>query len=157
LNRLIKSLRFAHAAEIAAYHAYEGHWRSVSNKAEQDYIRGIQLDELEHIHAIEDMLRALGGKPNRVLDKMGFVVGEIIGILCYRSGWRLPMYVAGAMEKIGTASYEKIAIEAWQSGQGWMALRLFQMAGVEQAHEDYFKTVRLQKERSNVRLLPGEQ
>jgi rubrerythrin len=145
LNKLTKSLRFAHAAEIAAYHAYEGHWRSVSNQAEREYIRSIALDELEHIHIIEDMLRALRSGPSPFLDRMGLIIGEIIGILCYHTGWRLPMYVAGAMEKIGTRSYREIALEAAEQGRYPMVGCLMEMAKVEEEHEEYFEQLRKAK------------
>lgn len=145
MKKLIRQLRFAHAAEIAAYHAYEGHWRSVSNKAEQEYIQNIQLDELKHIYVIERMLEGLRAKPNPLLDKMGKIVGELIGIACFHTGWRLPMWVAGVMEKIGTASYKEIAMEACEQERYLMASQLIEMSKVEQAHEEYFDKLRKAK------------
>lgn len=142
MTKLVRQLRFAHAAEIAAYHAYEGHWRSTSNQAEQKYIQGIQLDELEHIHVIEQMLGALKSKPSKAMDFFGKIVGETIGLACFYSGWRLPMLVAGLMEKIGTASYKDIAISARKENQPIMAIQLTNMAQVEQEHEDYFEQLR---------------
>lgn len=139
MKKLIRQLRFAHAAEIAAYHAYEGHWRSVTNEAEQKHIQSIALDELKHIYTIEKMLTGLNAKPNRLLDKMGKVFGELIGFACYYSGWRLPMLVAGLMERIGTASYYDIAMEAVNEERYIMAYALLEMGKVEQEHEDYFK------------------
>jgi len=147
VKKLIRHLRFAHAAEIAAYHAYEGHWRSVSNQAEQDYIKTVALDELKHIFDLEKMLESLGYSTDSTLDKVGKVVGEVIGFLCYYTGWRLPMYVAFVMEKIGTASYEKIAIEAAEQGRTVMAFKLLEMGKVEAKHEAFFKTVRKQGDR----------
>ncbi|NJO48185.1 MAG: ferritin-like domain-containing protein [Leptolyngbyaceae cyanobacterium RM2_2_4] len=145
MKKLIRQLKFAHAAEIAAYHAYEGHWRSVSNQAEQAYIQKIALDELKHIYAIEKMLQGLQSKPSPVLDKMGKIVGELIGFACYYSGRRLPMLVAGLMEKIGTASYKDIANTAIDSERYIMATHLLEMAKVEQEHEEYFEQLRKAK------------
>lgn len=135
-------LRFAHAAEIAAYHAYEGHWRSVSNRAEQEYIQKIQLDELKHVYSIEKMLSSLQTCPDPLLDKAGKIVGELIGLACFYTGWRLPMWFAGVMEKIGTASYEDIALEAAEHKRYVMASALMEMAKVELEHEQYFEKLR---------------
>lgn len=145
MKKLIRQLKFAHAAEIAAYHAYEGHWRSVSNSAEQKYIQSIQLDELKHIYTIEKMLEGLQQKPNPLLDKAGKVVGELIGFACYYTGWRLPMWVAGVMEKIGTASYKDIAMTAIDNERYLMASVLMEMAKVEFQHEQYFEKLRRAK------------
>lgn len=145
MKKLIRQLKFAHAAEIAAYHAYEGHWRSVSNQAEQDYIKTIQLDELKHIYVLEKMLDGLQAKPNRFLDWCGKIVGETIGLACFYSGWRLPMWVAGVMEKIGTASYKDIALEAAEQGRYLMAASLMEMAKVEWEHDQYFEKLRKSK------------
>ena len=145
MKKLIRQLKFAHAAEIAAYHAYEGHWRSVSNQAEQDYIKTIQLDELKHIFTIEKMLEGIHAKPSPLLDKAGKIVGELIGFACYYSGWRLPMWVAGVMEKIGTRSYREIALEAAEQGRYLMAGCLMEMAKVEEEHEQYFEKLRRTK------------
>lgn len=142
MKKLIRQLKFAYAAETAAYHAYEGHWRSVSNRAEQEYIQKIQLDELRHIHTIDRMLSILGHRPNHTLTWCGKVVGELLGFACFYTGWRLPMWVAGVMEKIGTASYEKIAYQALDSGRPLLAVKLFEMAKVEAEHEQYFEKLK---------------
>lgn len=145
MKKLIRSLKFAHAAEIAAYHAYEGHWRSVSNKVEQDYLKKIQLDELKHIHTLDKMLESFDQVSNPILDTLGKFVGEVIGYMCYVTGWRLPMIVAGIMEKIGTSSYDKIALEAAEAGRPNLANRLMKMAQNEQEHEEYFENIRKKK------------
>lgn len=145
MKKLTRQLRFAHAAEIAAYHAYEGHWRSVSNEAEQKYIQSIQLDELKHIYALERMLEGIHSKPNKFLDWCGKVVGELLGFACYYSGWELPMLVAGIMEKIGTASYKDIAMEAAEQERYIMAAHLMEMARVEWEHDQYFEKLRKAK------------
>lgn len=145
MKKLIRQLKFAHAAEIAAYHAYEGHWRSVSNTAEQKYIQDIQLDELKHIYTLERMLEGLHVKPSPKLDWCGKAVGELIGFACFYTGWRLPMWVAGIMEKIGTASYKDIALEAADQERYVMAQALMEMAKVEWEHEQYFEQLRKAK------------
>lgn len=138
-------LKFAHAAEIAAYHAYEGHWRSVSNQAEREYIRKIALDELKHIRNIEVILSTMNSKPSKTLDVCGLIVGETVGLLCYYTGWRLPMIVAGLMEKIGKSSYNEIALEAADNGMTVLVVILLSMAENENEHETYFKRLREKK------------
>lgn len=138
-------LRFAHAAEIAAYHAYEGHWRSVSNEAESNYIKNIALDEKKHIHDLKRILNSFGYCPDAFLDKCGKLVGELIGFLCYYSGWRLPMLVAGVMEKIGANSYQDIAEEAADKKFYALAYKLMEMAKIEESHDEYFKQLRKSK------------
>lgn len=145
MKKLIRMLRFAHAAEIAAYHAYEGHWRSVSNEAERAHIRKIAMDELKHISMITAILASMKAKPSKFLDFCGMLVGETVGLGCYHSGWRLPMIVAGLMEKIGTASYHKIALEAADNGMVILTYILLDMAKVEDEHEAYFKKLRERK------------
>lgn len=135
-------LKFAHAAEIAAYHAYEGHWRSVSNQIERQYIQKIAFDELKHIGTLRAILATMNAKPNKFLDMCGKTVGEMVGFACYHTGWRLPMIVAGLMEKIGTSSYRKIAYEAAENGKRLLALQLMKMADNEDEHDAYFKELR---------------
>lgn len=142
MNKLIKMLKFAHAAEIAAYHAYEGHWRSVSNQEERQYIQKIAFDELKHIHDLTTILNSMESKPSKFLDTCGKIVGEIVGFACFYTGWRLPMLVAGMMEKIGTSSYRKIAMEAAENGKVGLAYQLRSMADNEDEHETYFKRLR---------------
>lgn len=138
----MSQLRFAHAAEIAAYHAYEGHWRSVSNEAERKYIQTIALDEKKHIRDLERMLDSFGYCSDAFLDKCGKIAGELAGLACYYSGWRLPVLVARFIEKIGAVSYENIAIEAAEQGKYVLASKLMEMAKVEQEHDEYFKKLR---------------
>lgn len=142
MKKLIRMLKFAHAAEIAAYHAYEGHWRSVSNQDEQKYIRKIQLDELKHIRTLKTVLVSIDSEPNGFLDHCGKIVGEIVGLACYHTGWRLPMLIAGLMEKIGTASYKNIALEAADNDMKILTVVLLEMAHVEDNHEKYFQQLR---------------
>lgn len=145
MKKLIRELKFAHAAEIAAHHAYEGHWRSVSDREEQEYIQKISLDELRHIHTLETILRHFGAKPNKFLDSCGYVVGEVVGLMCFVTGWRLPMWVAGVMEKIGKSSYKKIALHAADLGMKVLTSVLIDMAKNEDEHEAYFKRLRENK------------
>jgi len=153
MTKLVRKLRFAHAAEIAAYHAYEGHWRSTTNQREQEYIRNIALDEMKHIRDLERMLDCLGYCTDSTLDKAGKVVGEIIGFMCYYTGWRLPMWFAGVMEKIGTSSYKDIAEIAADEKRYAMAYKLMQMAKVEEQHEEYFQTVRKTNDKSKIQTI----
>lgn len=142
MKSLKSSLQFAHAAEIAAFYAYDGHWRSVSNPDQQDQIRKIQKEEAEHVRTIKAMLIQLKSEPNKKYDRIGIFVGKCIWHACFIFGWKSAMVIAGLMEKIGTRSYRDIAELADKEGQPEMSAKLLEMAKNEEEHEKYFNEVR---------------
>jgi len=58
--RLIAILQLAYSGELAAAHAYRGHWRSVSDEDERQSIKSIEEDEWRHRALVGEMLTALG-------------------------------------------------------------------------------------------------
>jgi demethoxyubiquinone hydroxylase (CLK1/Coq7/Cat5 family) len=136
---LIGMLQNAHAGEIAAYHAYEGHWKSLKDHKERKEIRKIQEEEMEHIELIEEFLKDLNSKPLFFLDLIFSFIGRVLSVMCYFTGYRLPMYVAKKIEQIGVENYNKMALEAREHGHHAMYLFLCDMSEVEQQHEKYFK------------------
>lgn len=139
MNKLIPMLQKAHSGELAAYYAYEGHWRSVSNKREKVKIRRIQRDELHHAQVVAKMLTFLGAKPNLMRDIAFITLGRILSVLCYVTGWLLPMKGALLIEKIGAASYWDTMDVAILEGQPNLALSLMFMASKEEKHKEYFE------------------
>ncbi len=131
-------LQNAHAGEIAAYRAYEGHWRSLKNIEESAQVKLIQKEELEHIHLIEEFLEDLGAKPNKFLDFIFSLIGRFLSAGCYVSGYFAPMYVARIIERIGKNNYNLMADEAHRLGLYTMCLFLRDMSEVEEDHEKYF-------------------
>ena len=59
-EKLIALLQLAYSGELAAAHAYRGHWRSVRNADEKMAIRNIEDDEWRHRKLVGEMLKGLG-------------------------------------------------------------------------------------------------
>jgi hypothetical protein len=143
MKKLIKMLQFAHAYEVAAYHAYEGHWRSVTNRNELDYLSEIDLNELDNIDVLEDILRQLGADTDWYMEHCAEYIGEFVGLLCYHTGWNIPKFVTKIMDRIGMFSYSRIATEALRNGLFEAHDDLMEIAGVESEHDRLFE--RLEK------------
>jgi len=137
--RLIKLLQQAYAIEIGAYEAYEGHWRSLKLPQERSQIQAIQLEELEHRENLDRMLKELKAEPNRAYNFMLLVIGKTISFGCKIMGYRLAMWGAGIMEKLGGFTYKQLAREARDEGYPWMACDLDDMQAAEERHEKFFK------------------
>lgn len=138
-QKLIKMLQHANAAEYGAYHAYVGHRdsvRSVYDKAQLDLI---MQEEMIHIKTTSLMLQDLGAEPSPWRILFFTIVGKTLGKLCHYTGYKLPMWGAGVIEKMGRNGYRKIALEANRLGQPRMRQVLIEMAEVEEEHEQYFK------------------
>lgn len=138
MKKLIKMLQFAHAYEVAAYHAYEGHWRSVTNRKEMDYLSEIELNELDNIDAIEEMLHSLDADRDWYLEYCAEYIGEFVGLLCYHTGWRIPKFITKTMEKLGVFSYKQIAKEAFKVAEFEIHDLLLEIAGAETEHDRLF-------------------
>lgn len=138
-DKLIRMLRHAHAAEHGAWWAYRGHMDSVVSNYEKSRFKIILKEESEHINMIEKMLFDFNTQPSRWQPRFFIIVGKTLGFMCKYTGYRLPMFVAGLMENIGTSSYDKIAKEANKLGQFSIGVILTEMAKTEQEHEEFFK------------------
>lgn len=138
MKKLISLLQNAHAAELAAYNAYEGHWKSTTNVDDRLHIKFIQREEEDHIFMLEYMLDRIGAKPNHFKDLIFITMGKIISIMCYISGRWAVMYGAGIMERIGATSYCEIAKIADEFGQKDFVETLCMMGYTEETHGEYF-------------------
>ena len=67
------------------------------------------------------------------------LVGKIIGLLCYVSGWFCPMYGAGWIERRNVHEYLDAAGYAARAGRTDLIEPLLQMAEVEWDHERFFR------------------
>jgi hypothetical protein len=56
-------LRLAYSGELAAAHAYRGHWRSLAAGDERERVRAIEAEEWHHRRQVGAMLAALGATP----------------------------------------------------------------------------------------------
>lgn len=149
MSKFIKLLKRAHAIEIGAYHAYEGHWRSLPNDSvSQNTIKAIQTDELNHKKAVAQMLKDLNAKSSPLLDTILWLIGKSISIACHFMGFRMAMWGAKIMEIMGANIYRKLVQIAVKERQYTMALGLSYMQRAEEDHERYIKTCLEQKELS---------
>lgn len=133
-RRLVALLRLAYAGELAAAHAYHGHWRSVSDAAERGRIREIEEEELHHRRQVGAMLHEMGVAPGRFRDLRAAAIGRTLGFLCHLSGWLCPMYGAGKLESRNIREYEAAARHAWNYGRREWVDCLLTMAEVEWDH-----------------------
>jgi rubrerythrin len=138
LRDLASALRRAHAGELAAFLAYQGHARSVEG-AESGEIAAIATQEMEHRRSVARMLEDLGAKPGRLREALFRVIGAVLGSLCRVSGWLLPMYGAGLLESGNIREYEEAAGLALAGGRPDLVPDLLRMAQVEWDHESYFR------------------
>ncbi len=139
-QKLIDLLRLAYSAELAAAHAYRGHWHSVSAADERDRIQQIENEEWHHRQLVGEMLDKLGMKPSRGREVRASVIGRVLGFLCHLTGWLAPMYGAGRLESSNIREYETAARYARDAGHDELVDCLLTMAEVEWEHEKYFRS-----------------
>lgn len=137
---LIALLQLAYSGELAAAHAYNGHWRSVTNAEERARIAEIEQDELHHRRLVGEMLASLGATPDRFREIRASVIGRTLSFLCHVSGWLAPMYGAGRLESSNVREYEMAATFARECGREDLIDCLLTMAEVEWEHEKYFRS-----------------
>ena len=136
---LVRVLQSACSGELAAIHAYRGHWKSVSVPAVRSRIQDIQREEWHHRTLVRGLLRELGAGPSPMREAVFWVIGKTIGLLCRIGGWFIPMYGAGRLEKSNIREYEDAARFAEQAGLTGMIDCLLTMAEVEWEHERFFR------------------
>ncbi|MBA2479837.1 MAG: ferritin-like domain-containing protein [Planctomycetes bacterium] len=139
-GKLIELLRLAHAGERAAAFAYAGHWRSVRDPDERAAIRAIEDEEWAHRRCLAGMLAGLGSRPALVREPIMATIGRLLGLGCFVSGWFLPMYGAGWIERRNVWENVTAARYAAAAGEDSLVEPLLRMAEVEWDHEQYFRT-----------------
>lgn len=140
-QKLISILQAAYSGELAAAHAYRGHWKSLSDPVEQEGIRRIEDEEWVHRERVGLILRELQSGPARLREVRMLMIGRTIGFLCHVIGWFLPMYFAGRLESRNVSEYESAAIYARRLGMAEFASELSIMATVEKEHEVFFMNI----------------
>ena len=137
---LVALLQLAYSGELAAAHAYNGHWHSVKNAGERARIAEIEQEELHHRKLVGEMLASLGAVPNRSREIRASLIGRTLSFLCHVSGWLAPMYGAGRLESGNVREYETAARFARECGREDLIDCLLTMAEVEWEHEKYFRS-----------------
>jgi hypothetical protein len=138
-ERLIYLLQNAHAGELAAYHAYDGHYKSVKDPAEKQEIKKIRDEEWEHRECVARLLQDLGAAPRPPREFLMKLVGLSIGLMCRIGGWLIPMYGAGKLESGNIVEYEVAARLAFEANRPEFIEDLLFMAEIEWDHELYFR------------------
>ncbi|MBV9215340.1 MAG: ferritin-like domain-containing protein [Acidobacteria bacterium] len=140
-QKLIRILQNAYSGEVAAAYAYRGHWKSLKDSAEKIRIKEIEAEEWDHRQRVGQWLDHLGAKPRAVRDKVFWTIGNILGPMCFVSGWFMPMYFAGRLESRNSVEYEYAAAFARELGMNDCVADLLDMACVEVEHEEFFHEV----------------
>ena len=138
-TKLIALLQLAYSGELAAAHAYRGHWKSVRSAAEKTAIQNIENDEWRHRKLVGEMLVNLENGPSRRRETRANLIGRTLGLLCHVTGWLAPMYGAGRLESRNIVEYETAARYARECGRSDLVDCLLEMAEVEWDHECYFR------------------
>ncbi|HUP60121.1 MAG TPA: demethoxyubiquinone hydroxylase family protein [Thermoanaerobaculia bacterium] len=139
LALLIRQLRAAYSAELAAGYAYRGHWHSVRDAAERERIRIIEEEEWHHRRLVGGLLTQLGARPSRMREVVFYASGRAIAAFCRLGPWFAAMYGAGRLERANIVEYEDAALSASRCGHDEMIDCLLTMAEVEWEHEKYFR------------------
>src|SRR5882762_1046288 len=138
-QKLIALLQLAYSGELAAAHAYRGHWKSVRNAEQKTAIQNIENDEWRHRKLVGEMLANLESGPSQRRETRANMIGRTLGFLCHVMGWLAPMYGAGRLESRNIREYETAARFARECGQNELVDCLLEMAEVEWDHEHYFR------------------
>jgi len=139
-TRLTTLLQLAYSGELAAAHAYRGHWHSVRNADERKAIQNIENDEWRHRELLGELLKSLAVEPNHRRETRAAIIGRTLSFLCHLTGWLAPMYGAGRLESRNVREYETAARHARDCGRSDMIDCLLEMAEVEWEHEFYFRS-----------------
>jgi demethoxyubiquinone hydroxylase (CLK1/Coq7/Cat5 family) len=137
--QLVEILQLAYSGERAAAYAYRGHWHSVSSPEERQRIQKIENEEWHHRRIVGEMLSTLGAAPDPWREIRASIIGRTLQALCHVSGWLLPMYGAGKLERRNIVEYEHAAQYALGSHRQEFIDCLLTMAEVEWEHEQYFR------------------
>jgi rubrerythrin len=135
---LIHTLQMAYSGEKAAGRAYNGHWHSLRNEAEQAEIRKIEDEEWAHRELVGNMLKTLDAAPQKWREVMMACIGYTVSTACFLIGWFMPMYFAGRLESANIEEYERAAVHASELGLIEFSQTLSELADVEAQHELYF-------------------
>ena len=138
--QLVEILQLAYSGELAAAYAYNGHWHSLSDRAERARVKTIEEEELHHRQLVGEMLKTLQAEADRHRELRASVVGRVLGFFCHLTGWLAPMYGAGRLESKNIVEYETAARYARDCGRTEFVDCLLTMAEVEWEHEYFFRS-----------------
>jgi demethoxyubiquinone hydroxylase (CLK1/Coq7/Cat5 family) len=141
VRALVGILQAAHAGELAAAYAYQGHWRSRWRRSDADArseILRIEGAEWHHRRLVHVLLDELGAGLDRRREVAMAMIGWTFGWLCFVSGRFFPMYFAGRLEAMNVGQYVDAAKHARAAGLDDAAAQLDDMVAEEARHEAWF-------------------
>lgn len=141
---LVAILQAAYSGELAAAHAYRGHWRSLwraRRAGARAEIRRIEQEEWHHRRLVGEILAELGSGPQRWREALMWSTGRFFGSLCFVGGWFGPLYAAGRLEAANVGQYEQAAVHADRADLDRYLPRLAEMVATEDRHEQYFASL----------------
>lgn len=115
-QKLIELLQKAFSGERAAALAYNGHWKSLEDETEIRIVKKIERDEWQHRARIGEMLFELNAKPLFIREKVFYLIGRSIGIICHFCGNFLASFFAGILESKNVDEYKQALIYAQEIG-----------------------------------------
>lgn len=140
-EQLITILQNAHAGELAAAYAYQGHQKSLwraKRRSDRAEIRRIEDAEWVHRAHVAAMLVELSAGPRRKRELLMGSVGRFFGTLCFVGGYFGPMYAAGRLEAMNVGEYLRARDAAEQLGLSHFVKLLEEMRVEEDRHERWF-------------------
>ncbi len=106
-TKLIELLQKAFSGEQAAALAYNGHWKSLKDETEIRIVKKIEADEWRHREQIRVMLVELNAEPLFRRDKVFYLIGRSIGIICHFCGRFCAAFFAGILENKNVEEYKE--------------------------------------------------
>lgn len=134
-KKFIKLMQAAYSGELAAALAYGGHWRILKKTSEIAAIRQIEADEWNHRERVGEILEQMNVKPSRSREKIFFVIGNIIALICRVCGYFCAAYFAGVLEKGNVNEYNLAYKYAEELGLKHLLADFREMEKTEAEHE----------------------
>jgi hypothetical protein len=136
---LVHLLQDAHAGELAAAHAYRGHWRSIRHdSAVRAAIARVEQAEWNHRSLVTALLEELGARPRIRREVVMWMVGRFFGLLCFVTFHFPSMYAAGRLEALSVAQYDLAGLHARRLGLRHVVGVLRSIREEEARHEMFF-------------------
>ncbi|WP_214072938.1 hypothetical protein [Mucilaginibacter sp. dw_454] len=135
---LVSLLQRAYSGEKAAAFAYQGHAGAVSNQAEKQAIKQIEVDEWNHRDEVLKMMHQYNVPVSKWMEFKCHLIGKTISASCYVIGWFMPFYFAGDLESGNVCEY--IRMKRLFNALDITAhdAILYEMSLKEKEHEVYF-------------------
>lgn len=134
-EKLIELLQKAYSGELAAALAYNGHWKSLKDEAEIEIVKKIEKDEWIHRAKIREMLFELNAKPLFWREKIFYLIGRTIGIICHFCGRFCSAFFAGILESKNVDEYKQALIYTEEIGLEKYFADFIEMRDAEAEHE----------------------